>query len=166
MNRKPTSPQLLNYTTKIEPTQTAGEIMGLLAAKGAQSINLDYKNGEPVALWFKIDIGQTQIGYRLPCNYEGALRRLKRSAPPRYHSLEQAKRVAWRIVKDWIVAQLALVECEQAEMGEVFLPYAVTGSNKTLFQVFKENTNRLLNPGTEPEEEEDNVVAGRFRAID
>ncbi len=151
--------RLLNYTTEIEPMRTAGEIIGLLAAKGAKSINVDYSAGEPIALWFRIEIHGADIAFRLPCNYEGALRTLKRTAPPRYQSTIQAKRVAWRIIKDWVEAQLALVECEQAEMGEVFLAYAVAGNNQTLFQLFKENSNRLLGPGSQ---EETNVVNGTF----
>jgi hypothetical protein len=32
--------------------------------------------------------------------------------------------VAWRIIKDWVEAQLAIVEAEQVELVEVFLPFA------------------------------------------
>jgi len=52
--------------------------------------------------------------------------------------------VAWRIIKDWIEAQLAIVEAEMVEMAEVFLPYAVTKSNKTLYQDVIENKSDML----------------------
>ncbi len=154
-----TKARLLNYTTEIDGARTAGEILGLLAAKGAKSINIDYQNGEPSALWFKIEVYKTEIAFRLPCNHEGAFRTLNRTAPPRYQTVAQAKRVAWRIIKDWVEAQLALVECEQAEMAEVFLAYAVTANNQTLFQTFKESSGRLLGAGYPGES---NVVTGTF----
>jgi electron transfer flavoprotein alpha/beta subunit len=153
--------RLLNYTTKIDGAQTAGEILGLLVAKGAKSVSMDYQNGEPIALWFKIEAYKTEIAFRLPCNYEGVLRTLKRTAEPRFQNIAQAKRTGWRIVKDWIEAQLALVECEQAEMVEVFLPYAITANNQTLFQLFRENSGRLLGPGN-PDQRGYNVVDGTF----
>lgn len=154
--------KLLNYTTEIEPIKTAGEIMGLLAMKGAQSIMIDYKSGEPVALSFKITVNGQEVGFRLPCNVEGAFKAMRRmNIPPRYANEDQAKRTAWRIVKTWVEAQMALVECGQAEMAEVFLPYAITGTGQTLFQRIQQNPARLLATG---DDEGDNVIQGRFLA--
>lgn len=150
---------LLNYTTEIEPAKTAGEIVGLLAAKGAKSINMDYQAGEPVALTFRIDIHGIDMAFRLPCNYEGAERALRRLAPPRYQTTRQAKRVAWRIVKDWVEAQLALVELGQAELGEVFFHRAITSNGQTLFQRFVDDPSRLLAAGSEAPS---NVTEGKF----
>ena len=143
---------ILNYTTKIAPLKTAGEIQGILASKGAKSINIDYASGEPVALWFKIEVRGVDIAFRLPCNWEGveqAMRR-DRTVQPRYQSRDQAKRVAWRIVKDWVEAQLAIIESGQAEIGEVFLPYAIVGEHgQTLFQKIQSNP-KLLTTGEGP----------------
>lgn len=155
--------KLLNYTTGIEPIKTAGEIMGLLVAKGAKSINMEYASGEITGLTFVIVVHGMDISFRLPCNYEGAERALRRTAPPRYRDKQQAKRVAWRILKDWIEAQLAIIECEQAEMAQVFMPYAITSTGQTLFQRFNDNPvlltgvpeRRLLNA---PEEAVDGEV--------
>lgn len=159
MKKSPT--KLLNYTTEIEALRTAGEIMGLLAAKGATAIGIEYSNAEPIGLSFKIPVQRTEISFRLPCNYEGALRALKRCAQPRYQTDAQAKRVAWRIVKDWVEAQLAIVECEQAEMAEVFLPYAILANGQTLFQRIISDPSRMLNAPTESNEQ-DTVIEGRF----
>jgi hypothetical protein len=141
---KKDSKKLLNYTTEIAPAKTAGEIVGILAAKGAKSVNMDYANGEPVALWFKIEVNGQDISFRLPCNVEGAERALRRTAPPRYQNKEQAKRTAWRIVKDWVEAQMAVIECEQIELGEAFLPYAVMDDGRTMYEVFKVHTQKML----------------------
>jgi hypothetical protein len=154
--------KLLNYTTEIEAIKTAGEIMGILASKGAQSIMMDYKQGEPVALSFKIAVNGQEVGFKLPCNVGGAFKAMQRmSIPPRYANEEQAKRTAWRIVKTWVEAQMALIECGQAEMAEVFLSYAITGTGQTLFQRIQQNPSRLLGEG---EPETGNLIEGRFKA--
>ena len=152
--------KLLNYTTTIEPIKTAGEVMGMLAAKGVKSINIDYNNGEPTGLSFMIEIKSRPVYFSLPCNYEGAERALRRTAPARYHTPDQAKRVAWRIVKDWVEAQLAIIECGQAEMAEVFLAYAITETGQTLFQRMTQDPSRLLTDGSE----QGYVIEGRFLA--
>jgi len=55
----------------------------------------------------------------------------------KYRTREHAARVAWRICKDWIEAQLAIVDAEMADMMEIFLPYAQTESGETLYEVMK-----------------------------
>lgn len=138
---------ILNYTTKIAPMKTANEIQGLLAAKGAKSINIDYQNGGPIALYFKIEVNCQEVIFRLPCNSDGVEKAMNkdRSIPPRYKNREQAKCVAWRIVKDWVEAQLAIIESGQAELAEVFLPYAViVSTGQTLFERMKAEPTRLL----------------------
>lgn len=152
---------LLNYTTVVEAPKTAGEIVGLLAAKGARAIMIDYDdNREPRAISFEIEIGGQRAGFRLPCDVEGAYKAMCRnsSIPQRYKTTDQAKRVAWRIQKDWVEAQMALIECGQAELQQVFLHCLIVGPNRqTLFQRFTENPARLLGTGS-PDEQLDNVV--------
>jgi hypothetical protein len=80
--------------------------------------------------------------------------------PPRFREKVQAKRTAWRIVKVWVEAQMAIIDCGQAEMAEVFLPYAITETGQTLFQRIQQNPKYLLGAGAS--EGESNVVEGRF----
>jgi hypothetical protein len=54
-------------------------------------------------------------------------------------TLEQAERVAWRIVKDWVDAQMAILESEMVQMDEIFLPYMLNQNNMTLYQAYKNN---------------------------
>lgn len=49
---------------------------------------------------------------------------------------EQALRVSWRILKDWIVAQMAIIQAKLASLTQVFLPYIVAKDGKTLFEKF------------------------------
>jgi hypothetical protein len=137
---------ILNYTTKIKASKTAGEIQFLLAQKGASAIAVDYQNGEPEALSFRLPINGNETAFRLPCNWRGVLSVMSadRKIAQSMRTEDQAKRVAWRIVKDWMQAQIAIIESGQALTEEVFLPYAVTGSGQTLFQRIQHDPSRLL----------------------
>lgn len=52
---------------------------------------------------------------------------------------DQAERVSWRIVKDWVEAQMAILESEMVQMDEIFLPYMLNGSGHTLFEAYRSN---------------------------
>lgn len=45
---------------------------------------------------------------------------------------EQAKRVAWRVLRDWIRAQLSLVEAGNATIHEVMVPWMITNDGTTV----------------------------------
>lgn len=60
--------------------------------------------------------------------------------------MEQAHRTAWRIVKEWVVAQMALIETGMVDMEEVFLPYMLIG-NRTVYEVLSEGNFRALPSG-------------------
>lgn len=143
-----------NYTTKISPQQTAGEISGLLAAKGALSIQIRYdqRSREPEAVCFSVEVEGREWFYQLPCNWRGVRLVLMNEAQPRYHSDEHARRVAWRIVKDWIDAQLAIIEAGAADLGQVFLPYLMLGPDTTVYDSFREHKGfaGLLESGKPP----------------
>ena len=55
-----------------------------------------------------------------------------RRIPPKMRTKEQATRVAWRIVKDWLAAQLAMIEAGLVDLEEVFLPYAQNQAGRTV----------------------------------
>lgn len=157
--------KLLNHSTQIDPLKTAGEISGLLAAKGAKSINIEYSGGEPVGLSFIIAVptpkGAMDMAFRMPCNPDGALAAMRSSGVPRsFLTPQQAKRVAWRIQKDWVEAQLAFIQCEQASLAEAFLSYLIMPSGQTLFQRITQDPSRLLTEGSEPQERK--VIEGAF----
>lgn len=127
-----------NYTTKIPAAQTVGEIQGILAAHGARQIMLDYQdNGHIGAIAFSIDTSAGRRGFQLPARAELVLKTLgKQRVKADY---DQAERVAWRILKDWVDAQMAILESEQVEMAEIFLPYMLSDKGQTLYQVVREN---------------------------
>jgi hypothetical protein len=61
---------------------------------------------------------------------------------------DHARNVAWRVVKDWVEAQLAIIETRMVTTAQVFLPYAVTANGQTLYEYIGHNTQLLLGEGT------------------
>jgi hypothetical protein len=137
---------ILNYSTKIDSHKTIGEITKILVSHGAKKIVSDYDDGVPSLVTFVIDIKENPVFYSLPANYTGVLKAMEKNkhVPKSLCNKEQAVRVAWRIIKDWIEAQMAIVEADLADMAEVFLPYAVTKSGNTLYHEIRDNKIMLL----------------------
>ncbi|PPL04957.1 hypothetical protein [Parapedobacter indicus] len=137
---------ILNYTTKIDSTKTIGEITKCLVSHGAKKIVSDYDDdGIPTLITFLLPINDRMVAYALPANYSGVLKAMEKAkgVPRHLCTKEQAVRVSWRIVKDWIEAQMAIVEANLADMAEVFLPYAVTPSGNTLYHEVRSNPKLL-----------------------
>lgn len=133
---------ILNYTTSIATEKTAAEIQKKLAQAKAQAILCEYDDEAVMcAMSFRIVTPSGVIMFRLPANTDGVFRTLLSNpkVPKRSKTKEQAAKVAWRILKDWIEAQLAIVEAEMAELTEVFLPYAQDPSGKTVYESISDN---------------------------
>lgn len=136
---------LLNYTTTISADKTVGEIYMLLARGRAQSIMSEYDGfGNVSAIAFRCQTEFGLMSFRLPANVKAAAGVLNKQAQVRQiprkflNDLDQARRVAWRIVRQWIEAQLALVQLGMARIEEVFLPYAQDQSGRTVFETLQE----------------------------
>ena len=133
---------LINYTTNINSGRTIGEIQQILSKHGATAIMTEYENGEAVALSFKINTVRGEVGIKLPSNIDKVLRVLKNQKQNNTQikdTKEQATRVAWRIIKDWVEAQMAILETQMVEMEEIFLPYMINNNGQTLYESFKNN---------------------------
>ena len=138
-----------NYSTAIAPMTTVGQIMGMLAAHGAKGLQVHMDRGQVLGVDFALDTAYGTRAFRLPVNVEGAYRALQAAYEERrinraYSSREHAARVAWRIAKDWLDSQLALIEMEMATLVEVLLPYMLVEHDKTLYQRLSEGYNLLL----------------------
>lgn len=135
---------LLNYSTTVNAAKTITQIQNDLAKCGANKILSEYKDGGIEALSFMVEGPNGSLAFRLPSNVEAVLRILVNQAreeriPKRYACYEQAVKVAWRIVRDWIKAQLAIIEAEMVTVEEVFLPYLLDREGKkTLYQSMME----------------------------
>jgi hypothetical protein len=144
---------LLNYTTSIAPQKTVMEIQGLLSEAGARSIMVDYDTeGNITALSFQLILEGNTVSFKLPTDWKPVHETLKRQrVSARLQTPEQALRVAWRITKDWVEAQLAIIETKMVSPVQVFLPYAVTKSGQTVFEYMTTNSNLLLGDGSNNE---------------
>jgi len=70
--------------------------------------------------------------------------KLDKKVPRRLHTDEHALKVSWRIIKDWVEAQMAIVEANLADVAEVFLAYAITKHGTTLYKEMQSNDMLLL----------------------
>lgn len=136
---------ILNYTTKISPEKTVSEIQARLVKNGARQLNFDYSEGGDLrALTFRMDFDMP-IYFSLTPNIEGVLDAMRKSgAPKNLLNTQQACRVAWRIEKDWLEAQLAKIESGLATPLQLLLPYAVAKDGSTFYQKISEGGGRLL----------------------
>ena len=126
---------LLNYTTKIDAHKTASQIQEVLRKHGASAVLIEYDNGEIAALSFNAATPHGDVGFRLPVNAAATLRVLEKSnAPPRLTTKEHAVRVSWRIIKDWVEAQMAILETQMVTLDQIFLPYMVDPEGRTLYE--------------------------------
>ncbi len=124
-----------NYTTKVDIYTSLGEIQGALAKAGAQKIMVDYDNGKPIGVTFALYRESFGLqGFTLPAAVDGTLRVFaKQKVKP---DREQAERTAWRNVRDWVLAQVALIESCDVPIDEIFLPYLTDKSGQTLYQIY------------------------------
>ena len=146
--RNPDTPFL--STTTIPAEKTAAEIQELLGRGGARRVMSDYEAGEVVAISFSILIEDREVLFRLPVRWESYRVVMERAQQAKKRSRtsvnsEQAKRVAWRVAKAWLEAQLALVASEMAAIQEVMLPYLVQGvDGQTLYERLESQGFKLL----------------------
>ena len=141
--------KLKNYSTSVSGERTIAEIEKMLAGFGAISVIKEYQSDGTVHLLaFKVG----DVSYKLPANIKGVYD-VMYGNKQRYYGRDsvknrekQAYRVAWRIIKDWLHAQLSLISSGQAEPEQVLFPYAYDGKS-TLFQKWKEK--KLLAQGSE-----------------
>lgn len=133
---------ILNYTTKVPVNQTVAEVHKILTKAGANAILNEYdQQGNISGVKFRLEVKGQQIFYGMPVNVNGVTNALKKDKE--YRDDAHAQRVAWRIVKDWIEAQMAIVIAGMAEVPQVFLPYAQTDNGQNLYERIQANPNGM-----------------------
>jgi len=124
--------RIKNFSTEIPVSRTVAEIEKMLTKYGATHIMKEYHGDDPVMLVFAIMTEHGKMGVRLPIHPEKILQVFKMQVsdgklPRKFWDGEwanaQAQRVAWRIIKDWLDAQLTLLSIEMVKIEEIFLPY-------------------------------------------
>lgn len=149
----------MNYSTEIPADKTVGECQRILGAAGAASAAVHFDAGEPCGLSFALDTPHGRRNFTLPVNIDGAHRvieRMLRENPPhvsraqlaKLASQQHAANVAWRVAKDWLEANLALVAAGMATLDETMLPYLHVDEGLTLYQAYQAREQAALPPGS------------------
>ena len=145
---------LLNYTTTIEPEQTIGEIQKLLSRFNVSAFMTEYDGRQVSSVSFKIDVTGKPMGFKMPCNWRAVLQVFNEQGigvgkiKHKDKNMDnQAIRTAWRILKVWVEAQLALIEVNMATVQQVFLPYAIMRDGRTLSEYVESDPKFLLGEG-------------------
>lgn len=132
---------LANHTTQVSATTTSAEVQQRLIRGGATAIATQYDGGgRATSISFEVATSYGPRSYVLPLNVERVFQVLCRDqVPPKFRTLEQAERVAWRILRDWIRAQLAIVSTETVLLEQVMLPYMRTADGSTVYERYEQS---------------------------
>lgn len=135
---------LKNYTSSVPADRSIAKIEKLLVSIGANNINKQYKDEQLVAVSFLVNVNGTTLVFKLPAKIamvEKVLREeVKRPRAETYKRIAvQSERTAWKIVCDWVEIQATMINLQQAEFAEIFLPYAYDVKNdQTFYEKLKE----------------------------
>lgn len=147
---------LKNYTSSVPASRSINYIEMKLAKSGASQILKEFdnpNNGKVTSLSFSVALGGSILHFKLPIRLVECERILRsettqRTRPETIKKIPaQAERTAWKILSDWIDAQMAMIELAQVDLAEVFMPYIICDqSGKTLYAVAKENGFKKMLP--------------------
>lgn len=140
-----------NYTSTVSARASISHIEEALVSVGATSIAKSYDTKGAVSQFnFTVVVNGNPLSFRLPANVEAVHRILSKPKSPRSrskadNSMAQAERTAWKNLSDWIDAQVAMIQIEQAKFIQVFLPYAVNAeSGNTFFEELESGKFKML----------------------
>lgn len=146
---------LKNYTSSVAVSITIGRIEATLIKCGVKGITKEYDGlGGVLAIIFHLPGDKNDIAVRLPADENRAQDAMWKdycdSHPKdwlrkktRGDFKDQSARTAWKLVQDWVEVQMSLIQMQQAEYRQVFMPYIWDGK-QTLFERVKANGYRAL----------------------
>lgn len=140
---------LKNYTTNVGANRSIEEIQTSLVKHGAMGVMYEYEQGTGRihALKFLLMVKEQKVSFSLPVNWRMFQEVLKREEVSKagsrahrkrswdYQDEDYCYRVAWRCLRDWVLAQMALYETQMVEMPQIFLPFAVINGQTLYDQV-------------------------------
>lgn len=131
---------ILNYTTTVSVDKTISDIEKVLRGRVATLATHYGEDGVATGLQMTIRTPHGPRTFLLPIDAVGVLAALRADrtvSRPSYLTFAHAQRVAWRIAKDWLEAQCALIDARMAAMDQVMLPYLLTDGEHTLYDNYK-----------------------------
>ena len=146
---------ILNYTTQIPVEKTISEIEKMLSESGATKILKEFDGDNNIfSISFMLITDKGELPFKLPMNVKAVMQVINnqtkdfkktkygktRIIPKKFQNdYDQARRVGWRIIKDWLEAQLALFFLQMVKIEEIFLPYMYNANlGKTMFELLEE----------------------------
>jgi len=130
-----------NYTTKVSADKSIQEIQTSLVKNGATGVAYEYERGTGriSALRFKLPVKEKMVSFSLPVSWRRFQEVLKKQQVNRWDDEDYCYRVAWRDIRDWVLAQMALYETTIVELPQVFLPFATDDRGNTVYEKIKNN---------------------------
>lgn len=127
---------LKNYESRSPLPNIFAAIEKTLSGHGAKQIIRDYNDqGQITSISFVINTTKGTLGIRLPARFE-RVKQIFNEQGIRYKE-DQPYRTAWATLRDWVDAQMALIDWEMVKPEEVFLPYAIHPDGRTYFDVLQ-----------------------------
>ncbi len=135
-------PRIKNYLSTVPVEQSLTIIRKALASHKAKRITFEQDaEGLEIGIQFEIQIGKETFTFRLPVRFDGVKPLVEKAwremgKPLKPDALEaQARITAWANIRDWVLAQMALIDASQVQLAEVFFPYTLSGEH-TYFEEF------------------------------
>jgi hypothetical protein len=169
---------LKNYTSTIPVSQTIARIESVLIRCGVSGIMKEYapfphQPGVVSAITFRIQTSDNipAMAVRLPVDTEQAVDALwkdyangevispdgysladtfSRKRKRKKDFIQQAERTAWKIIQDWVEVQMSMIQMQQADFREVFLPYIWDGQQTVYQRIQANGYTALLTGKNEP----------------
>jgi hypothetical protein len=94
----------------------------------------------PHSISFRIQTEYGILHFQLPARLAQIEKILaaKHRRTKREQIFEQAARTGWRVIRDWLEAQLSMISAGMVSMTEVFLPYVRNEKGQTLYERLKD----------------------------
>lgn len=150
----PAKKSLFMGSTEVPAERSAMSILSLLQAAGAKSVNMRYSETRDLCgidFVFAVSVtgAMLEFPFAIPARVEVLVnhmvsQRKHLSVREKAAITAKAKRVAWRQLFRWVEAQIALVDTGMVSVAEVFTPYCIDRSGRTVFEVLMDNRLKML----------------------
>jgi hypothetical protein len=139
-----------NYTSSVSSEKSVSQIEITLVRHGAKNIFKTYEDKSLNGIAFTMPINGKDIPFKIPARTANIEKRMLSSIKkPRKGTIDKIKqqsaRTAWKILLEWVQIQMTLIDMDQADFMEVFMPYIYDSkSQQTFFDRFKNDGFKLL----------------------
>ena len=137
--------RLKNYTSHVPVDASITIIRRSLLEHGATSVSFEGNDGygNPVGMSFTLVVASRRLDFSMPVRVEHVLTLVEQAHRQMGKSLrndalrEQTMRTVWANVRDWTLAQMAIIDSNTVTMQEVFFPYMLGQQGDTMYNAFE-----------------------------